>query len=127
MNPIVKFKKKIESVHRDSINKLESYNTANEEDLENLRKIFENVSDYVVLYICKLTTQEKHDILKTYGETKANITLYNYYHKLFGYSKQEVHKYFYQHNLQNKKVQLILQNAIEIDVYYMGTYSQNHI
>lgn len=116
MEYITIFQRQFDDKHGKNMQKLKTYNTA--ENLEELNKIFEEIVDYVVVYISKMSTKEKNEIIMEYGETKAGLMLNQYYHKTLGYSCEEISKYFDKYNLSNKKVQLILQNAIGLDAYY---------
>lgn len=117
MDYIESFKKTFMSIHNENIQILKSYHNTTE-NLEELSHIFENILDYITTYIRKLSIKTKQDIINQFGKKRADTMLKHYYHKTLGYSHSEVNKYFSTYNLENKKVLLILQNAVGLDIYY---------
>lgn len=116
MNHIESFKQQFFKIHYDNVEKLKTYNTA--ENLEDLNNIFENITDYIIVYVSKMSPDEKKEIIQMFGENESKNLLYSYYNKSLGYSHKEINKYFDKYNLENKKIQLILQKEVGLDVYY---------
>lgn len=65
-----------------------------------------------------MTPDMKRNIITTYGIHESTDLLNKYYYKSFGYTSKDIKRYFHKYNLDNKKIQLILQKSIGLDVYY---------
>lgn len=116
MNHIETFKQKFFNIHYNNLEKLKTYNTS--DNLEELNNIFEIITDFIIVCVSKLSSDEKKEIIQMFGDNESKKLLYSYYNKSLGYSHKEINKYFNKYNLENKKIQLILQKEVGLDVYY---------